>query len=98
MPLGPIAFAQHVGAASAPLAPAYRPRQPQRTILHRVVNDHLETMLDEARARSEHGFGYPRESWLLPVGQMNAFLSRAWDSGVVLRGWRCRLRWVGALV
>lgn len=60
MPLGPIAFEQHLGAASAPLAQAYRPRQLERTILHKVVCDNLETMLAQARERSEHGFGYPR--------------------------------------
>jgi hypothetical protein len=53
-------FERHVGAASAPLPPSYRPRQPEKTVLHRVVRENLETMLAEARERSEHGFGYPR--------------------------------------
>jgi hypothetical protein len=55
-----IRFEQHAGAASAPLLPRYRPRQPQRTLLHRIVHQHLETMLDEAAAQTDHGFGYPR--------------------------------------
>ena len=55
-----IRFEQYAGAASAPLLPRYRPRQPQQTLLHRVVHQHLETMLDEAAAQTDHGFGYPR--------------------------------------
>ena len=55
-----IFFEQHVGAASAALPARYRPRQPEKTLLHRVVRENLETMLAEARERSEHGFGYPR--------------------------------------
>jgi len=35
-------------------------RQPETTVLYRVVRDHLPTLLDHARDRSEHGFGYPR--------------------------------------
>jgi hypothetical protein len=59
-PCRPFVFEQHVGAASAPLPPSYRPRQPEKTVLHRVVRENLETMLAEARERTEHGFGYPR--------------------------------------
>ena len=55
-----IHFEQFVGAASAPLQPRYRPRQPEKTILYRTMQGHLETMLAEARQRTEHGFGYPR--------------------------------------
>ena len=33
----------------AVLAPAYRPRRPQDTLLHRVVREHLETFLSHAR-------------------------------------------------
>ena len=54
-----IRFEQYVGAARGPLAPRYRPRQPDKTILFRTVQEHLETMLAEARERTEHGFGYP---------------------------------------
>ena len=56
----PFRFEKRVGAASAPLAAGYRPRKPERTILYRTVQEHLETMLAEARSRSAHGFGYPR--------------------------------------
>jgi len=54
-----IHFEQFVDAARAGLAPRYRPRQPNKTILYRTVQEHLETMLAEARERTEHGFGYP---------------------------------------
>ena len=33
----------------AKLAPAYRPRRPQDTVLHRVVREHLETFIAHAR-------------------------------------------------
>ncbi len=33
----------------AKLAPAYRPRRPQDTVLHRVVRTHLETFIEHAR-------------------------------------------------
>jgi len=55
-----IRFEHHVGAASAALASGYRARKPERAILYRTVQNHLETMLAEARSRSAHGFGYPR--------------------------------------
>jgi hypothetical protein len=42
----PLFFEKHVGAASAPLPPSYRPRQPEKTV--------LQTMLAEARARTDH--------------------------------------------
>jgi hypothetical protein len=41
-------------------ARGYARRQPETTVLYRVVRDHLPTLLDQARDRSEHGFGYPR--------------------------------------
>jgi hypothetical protein len=55
-----VRFEKHVGAATAPLGASYRPRRPERTILYRTVQDHLETMLAEARTRSACGFGYRR--------------------------------------
>jgi len=55
-----VVFEQHVGAASAPLPPRYRPRAPQKTVLHQIVREHLETLLAEAALRSEDGRGYPR--------------------------------------
>ena len=36
-------------ARVAVLAPAYRPRRPQDTLLHRIVREHLETFLAHAR-------------------------------------------------
>ena len=53
------AWQRWVGAASSPLPAGYRPRAPEGTVLHRVVREHLATFLDEARARSAHGFGLP---------------------------------------
>jgi len=55
-----IHFEQHVGAACAPLAPRYRPRAPQASVLHQVVREHLQTMLAEAALRHEDNRGYPR--------------------------------------
>ena len=56
----PIHFEQFVGAASAPLPPRYRPRQPHETVLWQIVSEHLQSMLAEAALRSEDGRGYPR--------------------------------------
>ena len=56
MRLGPIAFEQHLGAASAPLPPKYRPHRPQETVLHQIVREHLQTMLAEASLRSDSGY------------------------------------------
>ena len=39
---------------------AYARRQPETTVLYDVVSDHLPALLDRARSRSAHGFGYPR--------------------------------------
>src|SRR5690606_23647646 len=52
-------YERHRGAASAPLPRRYRPRRPQATAYHGVIAQHLETMLEAARARSSHGFGLP---------------------------------------
>ena len=53
------AWERAAGAASLPLLPGYVPRSPESTVLHRVVREHLATFLEEARARSGHGFGLP---------------------------------------
>ena len=37
----------------------YTPRRPERSVLYRVVQQHLMTLLADAEARSEHGCGYP---------------------------------------
>ena len=53
------AWERGVGAASAPLSPRYTPRSPEGTVLHRAVREHLATFLEDARAKSVHGFGLP---------------------------------------
>jgi hypothetical protein len=62
----------NVAPVSASLAPGiirppcwpgpapYRPRQPQKTVLYQIVQEHLETFLEQARLQTEHGNGYPR--------------------------------------
>ena len=50
------AWERSEGAATRPLPPGYRPRQPEGTILHRVVRENLPTFLEAAR---EHGPGLP---------------------------------------
>jgi hypothetical protein len=53
----------HAGRSThiTPATPrGYARRQPEDTVLYGVVQDHLATLLDTARDRSEHGFGYPR--------------------------------------
>lgn len=46
-----------VGAAAKPLPETYRRREPEKTVLHQVVREHLETLLMESRAE---GSGLPR--------------------------------------
>ena len=53
------AWERWAGAASSPLGAGYRPRSAEGTVLHRVVRDNLATFLEEARAKSAHGFGLP---------------------------------------
>jgi len=55
-------YERAAGLASAPLSDAlsYRRHQPEQSVLYAIVEEHLETLLDNARQRSEHGFGYPR--------------------------------------
>ena len=52
-----IHYERHPGVASAPLGRRYRRREPEKTVLHGVVREHLETFLEEARERD--GEGYP---------------------------------------
>jgi hypothetical protein len=40
-------------------AAVYRRHQPEGTALYTIVEAQLETALEQARLRSEHGFGYP---------------------------------------
>ena len=79
--------AQHVyegspGAAARPLPDGYRPRRPQATAFYRVIADHLETMLQDARDRSAHGFGLPHH--------VERSFRRLLDCGIVERGF-CRV-------
>jgi hypothetical protein len=59
-PLPPIAYENEPGAASRPLPPGYRRREPEKTVLYKIVQANLETMLEEARLRSASGSGYPK--------------------------------------
>ena len=52
-------YERFCGAGPAPLAPAYRPRQPQASALHRVVREHLLTFLEQGVLHSANGEGYP---------------------------------------
>ena len=54
-----VAYEREEGAASSPLPRSYRRREPEKTVLHRVVRDNMATLLDEARERSLDGNGYP---------------------------------------
>ena len=42
------------------LSPVYRRRRPERTVLYRVVQEHLNGFLAEAEARSVDGPGLPK--------------------------------------
>ena len=57
--LPPFAFERTPGAASRPARGLYRRRAPETTALHEVVRGHLDTLLEEARRRSDEGHGYP---------------------------------------
>jgi hypothetical protein len=58
-PLPALVFEREPGAASRPLPPGYRRREPEKTVLHAVVREYLESFLADARDRSESGVGYP---------------------------------------
>ena len=45
--------------ALAVCAPGYVPRIGERSVLHEVMRDNVETSLANARDRSEHGLGVP---------------------------------------
>ena len=53
------AWERWAGAASQPLPAVYRPRSPDKTVLHRIVQENLEPFLAEIRENHEHGFGLP---------------------------------------
>jgi len=54
----PVTYERTPGAGSTPLPGTYRRHEPEKTVLHGVIRDHLETFLHEARAPD--GDGYPR--------------------------------------
>lgn len=80
-PLPSITYERYPGAASAPLPFTYRRREPEKSVLHTVVREHLETFLDQASRL--HGQGYPH------------FIEREFrrylDCGILARGF-ARLR------
>jgi hypothetical protein len=55
----PCVYERFPGAATTPLAPAYRPRQPHASVLHRVVRENLLTFLEQGALHSASGEGYP---------------------------------------
>ena len=55
----PLVFERTPGAASRPLPAKYRRRRPEATALHRVVRDHVQDLLAEARRRYDSGAGFP---------------------------------------
>jgi len=57
-PLPAVRYERHPHAASAPLPHGYRRREPEKSALHTIIREHLETFL--AQARLLHGEGYPR--------------------------------------
>ena len=77
----PCVYEAYRGAAASPLPRTYRQRQPQNTVLHRIVRENLETFLAEGVERSTSGEGYP---WyiekefrdLLSCGDMSRGFSR----------------------
>jgi len=53
-------FVRLPGVASRRPAPrVYRRREPEKTALHTVVRENLESLLDDARCRNDLGTGYP---------------------------------------
>jgi hypothetical protein len=55
----PCVYEKQPGTAAASLPRSYRPRQPQATVLHRVVRENLETFLAQGVQHSASGEGYP---------------------------------------
>ena len=49
------AYERHSGAASAKLRSSYLRREPEETVLHAAVREHLATFLVEAEERSPTG-------------------------------------------
>ncbi len=53
-------YEREPGVASRPLPEEYRRHEPEKTVLYQLVQEHLETMLDNARSLSDEGTGYPK--------------------------------------
>jgi hypothetical protein len=58
-PFPAIVYERKPGAAASAPRSFYRPREPHTSILHSLVLDHLDSLLDEARLGSTTGEGYP---------------------------------------
>lgn len=80
---------RRAGAALAALpgAPAYRRREPEKTLLHAVVRERLEPFLAAARDRSPSGRGLPAHV----ERDLRAYL----DCGILVRGF-ARVRWASS--
>ena len=53
-----LVYEHYPGAASAPLSPTYKPREPEKQPLYRILQAHLESFLAEPLVHG--GPGYPR--------------------------------------
>ncbi len=53
-------YERYDGAASRPLPASYRRHEPETTVLYQTVQQHLDTLLQQARDRSDEGYGLPR--------------------------------------
>jgi len=82
-PAPPCVYERSPGAARRPLAGDYLRHEPERTVLHQVVREHLATFLADARRRTDDGAGVPR----FVDKELTAYL----DCGVLARGF-CRVR------
>jgi len=76
------AYERHAGAASAPLPSSYRRREPEGTVLHAAVREHLATFLVEAEERSPTGLGMP--------GFVREEFERYLRCGILAHGFRAR--------
>ena len=75
-----VAHAATEPCASHALQPtSYVRRRPEKTVLYRVVREHLESLLAECAARSATGRGYP--------AHVQDEFHRYLDCGVLSRGW-----------
>jgi hypothetical protein len=55
-PRARVQYERHPGAAAAPLGPGYRRREPEKSVLHAIVRDHLETFLVEPLEHDRDGY------------------------------------------